>query len=441
MENTQNFTEGKILAPLLKFALPVLLALFLQAMYGAVDLLIVGKFGTAIDISAVSTGSQIMQTVTSLVTSLAMGITILAGQKIGEKDAEGAGDAIGSGICLFAVLGILMTAVMVGLSGPLAALMQAPEEAFDQTVVYIRICSGGYLFIVAYNVLGSIFRGIGDSRMPLITVAIACVLNIAGDLALIAGFHMGVAGAALATVMAQAVSVALSVLIIKGRQLPFTLSRQRLRFDGSLIKQIVRLGAPISLQDAGQRILSGDSGHRQLSGADRVRRGRHRGEALCLHHAGAVGLHAVHVGLCGAERGSKDLRAGKEGPGIRHLHVFRGGRRYGLAVLFPRRLDGVAVRQRQRPGRHLRGGGLFEGVCHRLPADLVPVLLSGIFQRMGRDRVRHGPGHHRRLLRPDTRVLFHEPDELGHPVSHRTGYAGVYGGADHAVSDLFPAAE
>lgn len=249
MENTQNFTEGRILAPLLKFALPVLLALFLQAMYGAVDLLIVGKFGTAIDISAVSTGSQIMQTVTSLVTSLAMGITILAGQKIGEKDAEGAGDAIGSGICLFAVLGILMTAVMVGLSGPLAALMQAPEEAFDQTVVYIRICSGGYLFIVAYNVLGSIFRGIGDSRMPLITVAIACVLNIAGDLALIAGFHMGVAGAALATVMAQAASVALSVLIIKGRQLPFTLSRQRMRFDGSLIKQIVRLGAPISLQD------------------------------------------------------------------------------------------------------------------------------------------------------------------------------------------------
>lgn len=249
MENTQNFTEGKILAPLLKFALPVLLALFLQAMYGAVDLLIVGKFGTAIDISAVSTGSQIMQTVTSLVTSLAMGITILAGQKIGEKDAEGAGDAIGSGICLFAVLGILMTAVMVGLSGPLAALMQAPEEAFDQTVIYIRICSGGYLFIVAYNVLGSIFRGIGDSRMPLITVAIACVLNIVGDLALIAGFHMGVAGAALATVMAQAVSVALSVLIIKGRQLPFTLTRQRLRFDRSLVKQIVRLGAPISLQD------------------------------------------------------------------------------------------------------------------------------------------------------------------------------------------------
>ena len=224
MEHTQNFTEGKILAPLLKFALPVLLALFLQAMYGAVDLLIIGKFGTARDISAVSTGSQIMQTVTFVITSLSMGITILAGQKIGEKDAEGAGDTIGSGICLFAVLGVIMTAVMVGLARPLAALMHAPAEAFDQTVSYMRICSAGFLFIVAYNVLGSIFRGIGDSRMPLITVAIACALNIAGDLALIGGLHMGVAGAALATVLAQAVSVALSLAIIKKRPLPFTMS-------------------------------------------------------------------------------------------------------------------------------------------------------------------------------------------------------------------------
>lgn len=245
----QNFTEGKILAPLLQFALPVLLALFLQAMYGAVDLLIIGKFGTAVDISAVSTGSQIMQTVTFVITSLSMGITILAGQKIGERDPEGAGDTIGSGICLFAVLGIVMTIVMVGLASPLAALMQAPAEAFDQTVTYIRICSAGFLFIVAYNVLGSIFRGIGDSRMPLITVAIACALNIAGDLALIAGLHLGVAGAALATVLAQAVSVALSVLIIKRRPLPFSMSRQRLRFDRVLIKRIVLLGAPISLQD------------------------------------------------------------------------------------------------------------------------------------------------------------------------------------------------
>ncbi len=207
MEKTADFTEGRILSRLLRFALPVLAALFLQAMYGAVDLMVVGQFGAPTDVSAVSTGSQIMQTVTSLITGLAMGITILVGQKIGEKRPEQAGDVIGSGICLFGVLAAVLTVLMILGAGFLAGLMHAPDEAFSQTVDYIRICSAGAVFIIAYNVLGSIFRGIGDSRMPLFTVAAACVFNIGGDLLLVAGFHMGAAGAALATVAAQAAGV------------------------------------------------------------------------------------------------------------------------------------------------------------------------------------------------------------------------------------------
>lgn len=320
--------------------------------------------------------------------------------------------------------------------------MQAPEEAFDQTVVYIRICSGGYLFIVAYNVLGSIFRGIGDSRMPLITVAIACVLNIAGDLALIAGFHMALPARRWPPSWPRRLSVALSVLILKGRQLPFTLSRQRLRFDGSMIKQIVRLGAPISLQDllvsvSFLVILAIVNSLGLIASA-----GVGIAEKLCVFIMLVPAAYMQSMSAFVAQNvGAKTYARGRKALAYGIFTSFAVGVVPGLAVLFPRRLDGVAVRQRRQHGRHLRGGGLFEGVCHRLPADLVPVLLSGIFQRMGRDRVRHGPGHHRRLLRPDTRVLFHEPDELGHPVSHRTGYAGVYGGADHAVSDLFPAAE
>ena len=184
MEKTADFTEGRILSRLLRFALPVLAALFLQAMYGAVDLMVVGQFGAPTDVSAVSTGSQIMQTVTSLITGLAMGITILVGQKIGEKRPEQAGDVIGSGICLFGVLAAVLTVLMILGAGFLAGLMHAPDEAFSQTVDYIRICSAGAVFIIAYNVLGSIFRGIGDSRMPLFTVAAACVFNIGGDLLL-----------------------------------------------------------------------------------------------------------------------------------------------------------------------------------------------------------------------------------------------------------------
>ena len=249
MSQTQNFTQGKILAPLLKFTLPVLLALCLQAMYGAVDLLVVGRFGAAADVSAVSTGSQIMQTITFLVNSLAMGATILLAQKIGQGRKAEAGGVIGSAICLFAALAAAMLVVMELAAGALAVLMQAPAEAYAGTVTYVRVCSGGLPFIVAYNVLGGVFRGMGDSKTPLFTVSVACAVNIAGDLIFVAGFGMGVAGAALATVLAQAVSVALCLLVTKRRGLPFPFSRRDIRFDRANISRMLRLGAPIALQE------------------------------------------------------------------------------------------------------------------------------------------------------------------------------------------------
>ena len=249
MKQTQNFTEGKIFAPLIRFALPVLLALFLQTMYGAVDLLVVGQFGTAADVSAVSTGSLVMMTVTVVITSLAMGLTVLVGRKIGEGFQEEAGTIIGSGIWLFAVLAVILSVVMVFAAPAMAQVMHAPPEAFDKTVAYIQICSAGTVFIVAYNLVGSIFRGIGDSTMPLVTVAIACVLNIIGDLVLIAGFRMGAAGAAIATVFAQAVSVVLSLVIIRRKKLPFAFRAKNIRPNAGHIKQILFLGVPIALQE------------------------------------------------------------------------------------------------------------------------------------------------------------------------------------------------
>lgn len=249
MKNNVSFTEGKILSPLLRFAMPVLLALLLQAMYGAIDLLVVGQFGSPADVSAVSTGSQIMQTITSVITGLAMGTTILLGQKIGQKKSDEAGQVVGSSICLFTILAIIVTIVMLLMASPFSTLMHAPEEAFDKTVVYVRICSAGSIFIVAYNVLGSIFRGLGDSKTPLIAVAIACIVNIVGDLLFVAVFNMAVAGAALATVLAQAVSVLLSVVIIKRKGMPFPFSLKSIRFHKKLIGKVTKLGFPIALQD------------------------------------------------------------------------------------------------------------------------------------------------------------------------------------------------
>ena len=244
-----RFTEGPILSPLLQFALPVLLALLLQAMYGGTDLLIVGQFASAGDVSAVSTGSQVMHSVTSVITGLAMGSTILLGQKIGQKKEAEAGDVIGSSICMFAVVALIITISMVWGAGALARIMHAPAQAFEETVLYIRICSAGSLFIIAYNVLGSIFRGIGDSKTPLMAVFIACIFNIFGDLLFVAGFGMAAAGAALATVLAQAISVVLSLIIISRRQLPFTFTRANLGIHKKLMGSILALGFPIALQD------------------------------------------------------------------------------------------------------------------------------------------------------------------------------------------------
>lgn len=249
MEKNTSFTEGKIMQPLLLFAVPVLLALFLQAMYGAVDLLIVGKFASSADVSAVSTGSQIMTTLTNLVSSFAMGTTILLGQQIGSGKKEEGGRTVGTAILLFAGIAVIMSVILVVFAPQVSSLMNAPEEAFQKTVDYIRICGGGMLVIVAYDLIGCIFRGLGDSRTPLITVAIACVFNVAGDLLLCAVFGMGTAGAAIATVFAQIVSVIVSFILISKKYLPFTIKKEKIRIHKTYLRKMTAFGAPIALQD------------------------------------------------------------------------------------------------------------------------------------------------------------------------------------------------
>lgn len=249
MEQNNSFTQGKILKPLILFAIPVLFALFLQAMYGAVDLLIVGKFATSADVSAVSTGSQIMMTLTNLVSSFAMGTTILLGQQIGSGKRKEGGRTVGTAIVMFMIIAVIASILLVIFASQVSAVMNAPQEAFDKTVSYVRICGGGMVVIVAYNLIGCIFRGLGDSRTPLITVAIACVCNIAGDLLFCAVMGMGTSGAAIATVLAQVISVIVSFGIIRKKELPFEIGKSDIRIHIPSMKKMAGLGAPIALQD------------------------------------------------------------------------------------------------------------------------------------------------------------------------------------------------
>ena len=247
-DSRSDFTQGSILGKLVPFMLPILGALILQAAYGAVDLLVVGRFGTTSGLSAVSTGSQVLNLVTFVITQSAMGITVLIARYIGEKKQQQIGALIGGSIVVFAMISAVLFVVMIVFSRPIAVLMQAPAEAVSLTSMYVKICGGGMFFIVAYNLLAAIFRGLGDSKSPLIFVAVACVVNIAGDLVLVAGFHLDAAGAAIATVLAQAVSVVLALLLLFKRKLPFTIKKNDFKINEHC-KRALKTGLPLALQE------------------------------------------------------------------------------------------------------------------------------------------------------------------------------------------------
>ncbi len=248
MAQNLDLTKGNVLSVLLQFTYPILLSILLQTTYGTADLLIVGQFATVADVSGVTIGSMIMLAITSCFTGLSMGTTILIARYIGSGQGEKASKVVGSSIYLFSLLAIAFTAFMLLGNNFLTNIMQTPTESIAHTKSYLYICGGGTLFIVFYNLLGSIFRGIGDSKTPLLSVAIACVINIALDLLFVAVLQLGATGAALATVIAQASSVILSILIIKKRKVSFTLSKKDIAFDGFYIKNILTLGIPVAMQ-------------------------------------------------------------------------------------------------------------------------------------------------------------------------------------------------
>ena len=243
-----DFTQGSILKKLALFMLPILGALILQAAYGAVDLLVVGHFGTTSGLSGVSTGSQVLNLVTFVVTQLAMGITVLIARYLGEKKPELIGSVIGGAGVVFALISLVLFVVMVFFARPISILMQAPAEAVDLTASYVRICGGGIFFIVAYNLLSAIFRGLGDSKSPLLFVLVACIVNIFGDLLFVAGFKMDAAGAAIATVMAQAVSVVCAIVMLLKKDLPFKIRKSDFRLNLQC-KKFLGIGLPLALQE------------------------------------------------------------------------------------------------------------------------------------------------------------------------------------------------
>lgn len=249
MEEKVTLTEGKVASTILKFAIPFLLASLLQALYGAADLLIVGQFSDTAGVSAVSTGSQVMQTITGVVLGLTTGGTILIGQYLGARKDKDVAKTIGSMISIFTLLSIILTIIMVDFSGQITSLMHAPEEAVIFTKEYILICSLGIPFIVGYNVVSGILRGLGNSKVPLYFVAIACVINIIADIVLVGVFNMGAAGAAIATISSQGISLILASVYISKSKFSTRFNKKYIRLKSVKTSNILKLGLPIAMQD------------------------------------------------------------------------------------------------------------------------------------------------------------------------------------------------
>lgn len=245
-----DLTQGSVPKVLLRFAMPFLIANVLQALYGGADLFVVGQYDDAASVAGVAIGSQVMQTITGIILGLTTGTTILIAMGTGAKDDRKVAATIGTSVYFFTVTGIILTLVMVLFHRPIAALMHTPEEAMADTLHYILICSAGIPFIMGYNVVCGILRGLGDSKSPLYFVGLACIINIGADFLLVGGFGMRAAGAAIATVLSQGISFLTALWFLHRRGFHFEFTRRDIRFHKDLSRRIVTLGAPIALQDA-----------------------------------------------------------------------------------------------------------------------------------------------------------------------------------------------
>ena len=249
MNGKNNLTTGNVGKVLLCFVLPYLLSCFMQTFYGMADLFVVGQFYGSEVTTAVSIGSQVTHMLTVIIVGLAMGATVRIGRAVGAGDKETAAQTMGTTIVLFSVFALVLTAVLLLVTDPVIRIMLTPEEAVADTRNYLLICFAGIPFIVAYNVISSVFRGAGDSRSPMCVVAVACVINILLDFLLIGGAGMGAAGAALATISGQAASVLLAVWVMRRRDLGFSLTVRDIRIHRGVFADLLKVGVPVAMQD------------------------------------------------------------------------------------------------------------------------------------------------------------------------------------------------
>ena len=245
----RDLTTGSIGRNILKFSLPYFWSYFLQTLYGMADLFIIGQFNGVASTTAVSIGSQVMHMITVMIVGIAMGTTVMIGKSVGAKQKKETSKIIGNTVSLFVCLSVVLTVVLLFFVHPIVRIMSTPQQAVEGTTVYLTICFAGIPLITAYNIISSIFRGLGDSKSPMYFIAVACGVNIVLDYVFIGGLHFGASGAALGTTLAQTISVIVALIAIRKKDTGISLKRSDLKPEGKTLKNILGIGIPISLQD------------------------------------------------------------------------------------------------------------------------------------------------------------------------------------------------
>ena len=245
----KNLTTGSVFKNILFFSLPYLLSYFLQTLYGMADLFIIGQFEGVASTTAVSIGSQVMHMLTVMIVGLAMGSTVSIGQAVGAGDRKKAASGIGNTVTLFMCLSVVLTVALLIFVRPIVDIMSTPEAAVPGTVEYLTICFIGIPFITAYNIISSIFRGLGDSKSPMYFIAVACVANIALDYLFMGALHLGPSGAALGTTLSQAVSVIIALVVIRRHSGALAVKKSDFRPVRPVMAKLLRIGVPIAMQD------------------------------------------------------------------------------------------------------------------------------------------------------------------------------------------------
>ena len=240
-----NLTTGSVPKTILYFSLPYFLSYFLQTLYGTADLFIIGQFNGVDSTTAVSIGSQVMHMLTVMIVGLAMGTTVMTGRAVGAQDRKQVNLAVGNTASLFMLLSVALTAILLCLVKPIVAVMSTPEEAVSGTITYLTICFLGIPFITAYNIISSIFRGMGDSKSPMYFIAIACAFNIALDYLFIGLLGFGPAGAALGTTLSQTISVLISLTMICRKKMIPGFRFSDLKPVRTMMGGLLKIGFPI----------------------------------------------------------------------------------------------------------------------------------------------------------------------------------------------------